>query len=80
MKNIQVIASAIPTMVLATEAGRRLTGNGGMDIRLLSNDSRQAFLAAQSAYANAIREAQEEIVTNEIKSLVSELGLVGAPA
>ena len=80
MNNIQAIATAIPTMVLATEAGRRLTGNGGMDIRSLSPETRQAFLAAQSAYANAVRTAQAERVNAEIKLLVRELGLVGATA
>ena len=80
MNNLQAIASAIPTMVLASEAGRRITGSGGIDVRALSADGRQAFLAAQAAYANAVREARAELVTQEIKHLVQELGLVGAGA
>lgn len=51
-----------------------------MDIRSLSPETRQVFLAAQSAYANAVRAAQDELVNSEIKLLVRELGLVGGTA
>ena len=75
MKNVQVIASAMPTATLAAEGVRRLTGNGGIDLNDLTIATRHALLIAQAAYADAVRAAQAELVNNEIKILIRELGL-----
>ena len=78
MNNVQTVASAIPTLALAKEAGRRLTQPDGLDIKALKPATREALLAAQSRYAEAIRAAREELVNEEIKFLVAELGLANA--
>lgn len=78
MNNVQTVASAIPTIALAKEAGRRLTQEGGLDIKALSPATRDALLLAQTRYAEAIRAARDELVKEEIKFLVIELGLANA--
>ena len=78
MNNVQTVASAIPMTALAKEAVRRLTQEGGLEIEALKPATREALLAAQSRYAEAIRAAREELVNEEIKFLVAELGLANA--
>ncbi len=67
MKNLDLIASVLPTATLAKEAGRRLTGVPGLDVKSLPPATRDRFLRAQREFAAAIKDAQQ---TAEIARLI----------